>query len=308
MLAALGLRYGSEDAIDFSVEVHKTLALEAYRSSVSLAKERGPFPIYSATREKDNPYIKRLRSEDEGLYSEMTEHGRRNIALLTIAPTGTTSLMTQTTSGIEPVFMPVYKRRRKVNPNDENSNVTITDEVGDKWEEYKVFHHNFKTWLEVNNYDINEVKQYDDQQMQEIISKSPYYRATSADVDWVSKVKMQGEVQKWVDHSISVTINLPEQATEDLVAQLYITAWQSGCKGVTVYREGSRSGVLIADKEKDSQADAMKYKRPVVLDAEIIRFNNNEEKWIAFIGIKDNKPYEIFTGFVDDEMFPIPNP
>jgi ribonucleoside-diphosphate reductase alpha chain len=306
MLASLGLRYGSEDAIDFSVEVHKTLAVEAYRSSVRLAKERGPFLIYNSALEKDNPYIKRLRNEDEEMYNEMVKYGRRNIALLTIAPTGTTSLMTQTTSGIEPIFMPVYKRRRKVNPNDTNSKITFTDEVGDKWEEFNVLHHNFKTWLEVNNFNVSEVMQYDDEKLSEIIMKSPYYKATSNDVDWVSKVKMQGEVQKWVDHSISVTINLPEQVSEDLVAQLYITAWQSGCKGVTVYREGSRSGVLVSNKDKDAPNETLKYKRPAVLDAEIIRFNNNEEKWIAFIGLKDNKPYEIFTGFVDDEMFPIP--
>ncbi|MBN1158239.1 MAG: adenosylcobalamin-dependent ribonucleoside-diphosphate reductase [Bacteroidales bacterium] len=305
MLAALGLRYGSEDAIDFSVEVQKILAVEAYRSSVDLAKERGPFPIYSAHLEKDNPFIKRLKGEDEQMYSDMVKNGRRNIALLTIAPTGTTSLMTQTTSGIEPVFMPVYKRRRKVNPNDGNSRVTFTDEVGDKWEEFNVFHDKFKVWLTENNYNVDEVLQYDNEKLQEIISKSPYYKATSNDVDWISKVRMQGEIQKWVDHSISVTINLPAHVTEDLVAQLYVTAWQSGCKGVTVYREGSRSGVLLTNN-KDDKNDAVKYKRPKVLDAEIIRFNNNEEKWIAFIGLKDNKPYEIFTGIIDDEMFPIP--
>jgi ribonucleoside-diphosphate reductase alpha chain len=307
MLAALGLRYGSEDAIDFSVEVQKTLALEAYRSSVDLARLRGPFPIFNAQLEKDNPFIKRLKAEDNEMYCDMVKYGRRNIALLTIAPTGTTSLMTQTTSGIEPVFMPVYKRRRKVNPNDSNSKVIYTDEVGDKWEEYNIFHHQFITWLEVNGYNVEDVLQYDDQKLQEVIALSPYYKATSNDVDWVSKVKMQGEVQKWVDHSISVTINLPEHVSEDLVAQLYITAWQSGCKGVTVYREGSRSGVLLSNKDQNSEKnDALKYKRPKVLDAEIIRFKNNEEKWIAFIGLKDKKPYEIFTGFVDDEMFPIP--
>jgi len=218
--------------------------------------------------------------------------------------------MTQTTSGIEPVFLPVYKRRRKVNPNDTNSRIIFTDEVGDKWEEYNVFHHKFITWLEINGYDVTEVMKYDDAKLQVIVAKSPYYKATSNDVDWVSKVRMQGEVQKWVDHSISVTINLPTHATEDLVGQLYVTAWQSGCKGVTVYREGSRSGVLLNNKEKDSEGhdenEAIRYKRPRILDAEIIRFNNNEEKWIAFIGIKDNRPYEIFTGIIDDEMFPIP--
>jgi ribonucleoside-diphosphate reductase alpha chain len=309
MLAALGLRYGSDDAVDFSVEVQKTLAIEAYRSSVEVAKERGPFAIYDPHLEKDNPFILRLKGEDEQMYRDMVKYGRRNIALLTIAPTGTTSLMTQTTSGIEPVFLPVYKRRRKINPNDTNIKVIFTDEVGDKWEEYNVFHHKFLTWLEVNGYNLDEVMQYDDTKLQEIVAKSPYYKATSNDVDWVNKVRMQGEVQKWVDHSISVTINLPTHVSEELVGQLYVTAWQSGCKGVTVYREGSRSGVLLNNKgkEKDSdENDALRYKRPRVLDAEIIRFSNNEEKWIAFIGLKDNKPYEIFTGMVDDEMFPIP--
>jgi ribonucleoside-diphosphate reductase alpha chain len=310
MLAALGLRYGSDDAIDFSVEVQKTLAIEAYRSSVEVAKERGPFTIYDAHLEKDNPFILRLKAEDEQMYRDMVKYGRRNIALLTIAPTGTTSLMTQTTSGIEPVFLPVYKRRRKVNPNDSNTKIIFTDEVGDNWEEYNVFHHKFLTWLEVNGYNVEEVMQYDDTRLQEVIAKSPYYKATSNDVDWLSKVRMQGEVQKWVDHSISVTINLPEHASEELVDQLYVTAWQSGCKGVTVYRDGSRSGVLLNNKEKEGDVtdenEAVRYKRPKVLDAEIIRFNNNEEKWIAFIGIKDKRPYEIFTGIVDDEMFPIP--
>ena len=309
MLAALGLRYGSDDATDFSVEVQKTLAVEAYRSSVEVAKDRGPFVIFDAHLEKDNPFINRLKAEDEQMYRDMVKYGRRNIALLTIAPTGTTSLMTQTTSGIEPVFLPVYKRRRKVNPNDANTKISFTDEVGDKWEEYNVFHHKFLTWLEVNGYDVDEVKKYNDEQLQEIVSKSPYYKATSNDVDWMSKVRMQGEIQKWVDHSISVTINLPSHVTEELVDQLYVKAWQSGCKGVTVYRDGSRSGVLLNNKEKDKEADendGIRFKRPKVLDAEIIRFSNNEEKWIAFIGLKDNKPYEIFTGMVDDEMFPIP--
>jgi|WetSurSiteA1Bulk_404760.scaffolds.fasta_scaffold00852_8 ribonucleoside-diphosphate reductase alpha chain len=307
MLAGLGLRYGSDDAIDFSVEVQKTLAIEAYRSSVEVARERGPFTIYDAHLEKDNPFILRLKAEDEQMYRDMVKYGRRNIALLTIAPTGTTSLMTQTTSGIEPVFLPVYKRRRKVNPNDANTNITFTDEVGDKWEEFNVFHHKFLTWLEVNGYNVEEVKQYPDDKLQEIVAHSPYYKATSNDVDWMNKVRMQGEVQKWVDHSISVTINLPSHASEELVGQLYITAWQSGCKGVTVYRDGSRSGVLLNNKEKEGdENEGVRFKRPRVLDAEIIRFNNNEEKWIAFIGLKDNKPYEIFTGIVDDEMFPIP--
>jgi len=309
MLAALGLRYGSDDAIDFSVEVQKTLAIEAYRSSVEVAKERGPFIIFDAHLEKDNPFILRIKAEDEQIYCDMVKHGRRNIALLTIAPTGTTSLMTQTTSGIEPLFLPVYKRRRKVNPNDANTKITFTDEVGDKWEEYNVLHHKFVIWLEVNGYDINEVMRYSDEKLQEVIALSPYYKATSNDVDWMNKVRMQGEIQKWVDHSISVTINLPSHISEELVGQLYVTAWQSGCKGVTVYRDGSRSGVLLNNKDKEKEGDeneALKYKRPRVLEAEIIRFNNNEEKWIAFIGLKDNKPYEIFTGMVDDEMFPIP--
>jgi ribonucleoside-diphosphate reductase alpha chain len=310
MLAALGLRYGCEDAIDFSVEVHKILALEAYRSSVYLAKDRGAFAIYDAHLEKNNPFIERLKNEDEDFYRDMLKYGRRNIALLTIAPTGTTSLMTQTTSGIEPVFLPVYKRRRKVNPNDSSVNVAFTDEVGDAWEEYNVFHHKFITWLEVNGYNPEEVKEYSDMEMDEIIAKSPYFKATSNDVDWLSKVKMQGQVQKWVDHSISVTINLPSDAPEELVGQLYVTAWESGCKGVTVYREGSRSGVLVGKEPKsENEADTIDestYKRPKVLDAEILRFNNNDEKWVAFVGLKDGRPYEIFTGIADEEMFPIP--
>jgi ribonucleoside-diphosphate reductase alpha chain len=312
MLAALGLRYGSEDAIDFSVEIHKTLALEAYRGSVNMAKERGPFAIYDSTLEKNNPFIQRLRKEDEDFYRDMVKYGRRNIALLTIAPTGTTSLMTQTTSGIEPVFLPVYKRRRKVNPSDTSNKIAFTDETGDTWEEYNVFHHKFITWLETNGYNYEEVKGYDDEQMNDLLEKSPYYKATSNDVDWLSKVKMQGEVQKWVDHSISVTINLPSEVSEELVGQLYVKAWESGCKGVTVYRDGCRSGVLIGNGEKkketttDSVIDEKAFKRPKVLDAEIIRFNNNDEKWIAFVGLKDGRPYEIFTGIADEEMFPIP--
>ncbi len=312
MLAALGLRYGSDDATDFSVEIHKTLAIEAYRSSVYLAKERGPFAIYDSHLEKNNPFIQRLRSEDENFYHEMSKYGRRNIALLTIAPTGTTSLMTQTTSGIEPVFLPVYKRRRKVNPNDSSANVAFVDEVGDTWEEYNVFHHKFVTWLETNGYDPEEVKNYDDTRLNAIVEKSPYYKATSNDVDWLSKVKMQGEVQKWVDHSISVTINLPKDATEELVGKLYVTAWECGCKGVTVYREGSRAGVLVSKEKSEDKTnstiieDETYYKRPKVLEAEIIRFNNNDEKWIAFVGLKDGRPYEIFTGIADEEMFPIP--
>ncbi|MBI9055039.1 MAG: adenosylcobalamin-dependent ribonucleoside-diphosphate reductase [Bacteroidales bacterium] len=308
MLAALGLRYGSEIAVDFSEEVHKTVALSAYRSSITMAKERGAFEIFDAQKEKNNPFILRLKEQDEQLYADMVQYGRRNIALLTIAPTGTTSLMTQTTSGIEPVFMPVYKRRRKVNPNDPESTISFVDEIGDSWEEYKVFHHKFSDWLDLNGFNSDEVKTMTDDEVDSIIEKSPYYKATSNDVDWVSKVKMQGRIQKWVDHSISVTINLPEDATEELVGQLYVTAWESGCKGVTVYRDGSRSGVLISNK-KDKTTDIddpALYKRPKSLKAEIIRFNNNDEKWIAFVGIKDDRPYEIFTGIADEEMYPIP--
>lgn len=307
MLAALGLQYGSEIAVDFSEEVHKNVALAAYRSSVDMARERGSFEIFDAQKEKNNPFILRLKEQDEQLYTDMVQYGRRNIALLTIAPTGTTSLMTQTTSGIEPVFMPVYKRRRKVNPNDPDSTVTFIDEVGDSWEEYNVFHHKFIDWLKINGYNADEVKTMSDEEINKVIESSPYNKATSADVDWVSKVKMQGRIQKWVDHSISVTINLPENASEDLVGQLYVTAWESGCKGVTVYREGSRSGVLVSNKkENKTEEQQTSTKRPKSLKAEIIRFHNNDEKWVAFVGIKDERPYEIFTGIADEEMFPIP--
>ncbi len=305
MLAALNLRYGSENAIDFSEEVHKTLAIYAYRSSVEMAKERGAFEVYDAQREKDNPFILRLKDKDEHLYEDMIKYGRRNIALLTIAPTGTTSLMTQTTSGIEPVFLPVYKRRRKVNPNDKESDVSFVDEIGDSWEEYNVFHHNFIKWFTIKGYDEDEVRRYSNEEIDELVKKSPYNMATSKDVDWLSKVKMQGRIQKWVDHSISVTINLPENAPEKLVGDLYVAAWESGCKGVTVYREGSRDGVLISNKKKGKKLNSS-IKRPKILKAEIIRFNNNDEKWIAFVGIKDGQPYEIFTGIADEEMFPIP--
>ncbi len=305
MLAALGLRYGSEIAVDFSEEVHKTLAIAAYRSSIDMAKERGAFEIFDAQKEKENPFILRLKDQDEQLYADMVQYGRRNIALLTIAPTGTTSLMTQTTSGIEPVFMPVYKRRRKVNPNDPESTISFIDEIGDSWEEYNVFHHKFLDWLNINGYNSEEVKTMSDEDIETVIEKTPYYKATSNDVDWVSKVKMQGRIQKWVDHSISVTINLPADATEDLVGQLYVTAWESGCKGVTVYREGCRSGVLISNK-KEKKEEVLISKRPKKLKAEIIRFSNDDEKWIAFVGLKDNRPYEIFTGLADEEMFPIP--
>ena len=248
MLAALGLRYGSDEATDFSVEVHKTLALEAYKSSTYLAKERGPFAIYDAEREKNNPFILRMKEADPVMYNNMVKFGRRNIALLTIAPTGTTSLMTQTTSGIEPIFSVFYKRRRKVNPNDKDVKVTFQDEVGDSWEEFIVFHHKFVDWLKLNGYDPDEVTRMGDEEIEAIIAKSPYYKATANDVDWIAKVKMQGAIQKWVDHSISVTINLPADAKEELVSELYLTAWKSGCKGATVYRDGSRSGVLIAGK------------------------------------------------------------
>lgn len=300
MLAALGLEYGSDIAVDFSEEIHKNIALESYRSSVFLAKERGPFSIYDAKREADNPFITRLKEADEKLYEDMMKYGRRNIALLTIAPTGTTSLMTQTTSGIEPVFLPVYKRRRKVNPNDKDVRVDFVDEVGDHWEEFTVFHHKFKTWMEIQGYELN--REYTQEELDEMVKKSPYYKATSNDVDWLSKVRMQGRIQKWVDHSISVTINLPSTATEELVGELYFEAWKSGCKGVTVYRDGSRSGVLLSNNENDNKkVDIFPTDRPDKLEADVVRFQNNKEKWIAFIGLMDNKPYEIFTGLSDDE-------
>ncbi len=309
MIAALGLRYGSDNAIDFSVEVHKNLALSAYRSSVTMAKERGAFSIYDAEREKENPFVLRLKDADAGLYEDMLKYGRRNIALLTIAPTGTTSLMTQTTSGIEPVFMPVYKRRRKVNPNDTDVTVAYTDESGDAWEEYNVFHHHFLTWLKVNKYDADKVKHYSEEEINELIKKSPYYKATSNDIDWMAKVKMQGAIQKWVDHSISVTVNLPKDVSEELVGDLYVEAWKSGCKGVTVYRDGSRDGVLISTK-KEKKNTGLEYhqapKRPKSLEADIVRFNNNNEKWIAFVGLLNGRPYEIFTGIAEEDALPIP--
>lgn len=306
MLAALGLRYGSDNAIDFAVEIQRTLALEAYRSSVEMATERGAFPIYDAQREKNNPFIQRIKAADEELYNSMVEHGRRNIALLTIAPTGTTSLMTQTTSGIEPVFLPAYKRRRKVNPNDQAVNITFTDEIGDCWEEYIVFHHKFLIWMDAAGYDSKEVEHYTDEQVQQLVEKSPYYKATSNDVDWVSKVKMQGMIQKWVDHSISVTVNLPEDTTEEMVAEVYKTAWESGCKGCTVYREGSRAGVLVSNNKKGKKESSVPVKRPAILDCEVIRFKNNHESWIAFVGLHNGRPYEIFTGMTDDDVLAIP--
>ena len=306
MLAAMGLRYGTEEATEFSEKVHKTIALEAYRSSVNMAKERGAFEIYDAEREKNNPFINRLKDADPQLYEEMKKYGRRNIACLTIAPTGTTSLMTQTTSGIEPVFMPVYKRRRKVNPNDANVHVDFVDETGDAFEEYVVFHHKFLTWMKVNGYDPD--KRYTQEEIDALVAKSPYYKATSNDVDWLMKVKMQGRIQKWVDHSISVTINLPNNVSEDLVNQLYVEAWRSGCKGCTVYRDGSRAGVLISTKKKDNKEEECRCKppqvvevRPKVLEADVVRFQNNKEKWVAFVGLLDGRPYEIFTGLQDDE-------
>ncbi|HRP91118.1 MAG TPA: adenosylcobalamin-dependent ribonucleoside-diphosphate reductase [Edaphocola sp.] len=312
MLAALGLRYGTDEATEFSTEIHKTLAIEAYRSSVITAKERGAFPIFDIEREKNNPFINRLKEADPELYYQMTEHGRRNIALLTIAPTGTTSLMSQTSSGIEPVFLPVYKRRRKVNPNDKDVRVDFIDEVGDSWEEYIVFHHNFKKWMEINGHDTN--KNYSQDELNNLVEQSPYYKATSNDVDYHAKVRMQGAIQKWVDHSISVTINMPNDVSEELVGELYMEAWKSGCKGVTVYRDGSRSGVLVAADEKkieepkDGDIETIvplhnnfPTQRPEVLEADVVRFQNNREKWIAFIGLIDGKPYEIFTGLADDE-------
>ena len=307
MLAAMGLRYGTEEATEFSEKVHKTIALEAYRSSVNMAKERGAFEIYDAEREKNNPFINRLKDADSELYEEMRKYGRRNIACLTIAPTGTTSLMTQTTSGIEPVFMPVYKRRRKVNPNDANVHVDFVDETGDAFEEYVVFHHKFLTWMKINGYDPD--KRYTQEEIDELVEKSPYYKATSNDVDWLMKVKMQGRIQKWVDHSISVTINLPNNVSEDLVNQLYVEAWRSGCKGCTVYRDGSRAGVLISTKKKDKKEEEecrckppqVVEVRPKVLEADVVRFQNNKEKWVAFVGLLDGRPYEIFTGLQDDE-------
>lgn len=301
MLAALGLRYGSDEAIDFAVDIQKTLAIEAYRASVHLAKDRGSFKIYDTRREENNPFIKRLREADPDMYTEMVKYGRRNIACLTIAPTGTTSLMTQTTSGIEPVFLPVYKRRRKVNPSDQNVRIDFVDESGDSYEEFMVFHHKFADWMKANGYDTT--KHYTDEEIDKMVAQSPYYKATSNDIDWLAKVRMQGQVQKWVDHSISVTVNLPSDVTEELVGNLYIEAWKSGCKGCTVYRDGSRAGVLVSNKDKKQTANLneMPAKRPMELDADVVRFQNNKEKWIAFIGLYNGRPYEIFTGIADDE-------
>ena len=318
MIAAMGLRYGTPEATEFSVSVHKALALAAYGSSVQMAKERGAFEIYDAKREENNPYINRIREASPELYNEMVKYGRRNIACLTIAPTGTTSLLTQTTSGIEPVFMPVYKRRRKVNPSDKDVHVDLVDENGDSFEEFIVYHHKLVTWMNVNNIPVR--RDYTQEELNAIVEKSPYYKATANDVDWVNKVRMQGEVQKWVDHSISVTINLPNDISEEMVGKLYVEAWRSGCKGCTVYRDGSRTGVLVAlsdndkkkEKEKEKAANeenAGRYiaseehilKRPVELEADVVRFQNKKEKWIAFIGLIDGRPYEIFTGIADDD-------
>lgn len=306
MIAALGLRYGTEEATDCAELIQKTLALAAYRSSVMLAKERGAFEIFDAKREEKNPFINRLREADPALYEDMLKYGRRNIACLTIAPTGTTSLMTQTTSGIEPVFLPVYKRRRKVNPNDSEARVDFVDETGDAFEEYIVFHHKFVTWMQANGYSAS--KKYTQEEVEELVAKSPYYKATSNDVDWLQKVRMQGRIQKWVDHSISVTINLPNDVSEELVDSLYVEAWRCECKGCTVYRDGSRSGVLIATDKKKKKEDCNCMQPPVIvstrpreLDADVVKFQNNREKWIAFVGLLNGRPYEIFTGLADDD-------
>ena len=304
MLAALSLRYGTDESISFSEKVHKTIAIEAYRSSVEMARDRGSFSFYDPIREEKNPFISRLREADPQLYKDMTTWGRRNIALLTIAPTGTTSLMSQTSSGIEPVFMVSYKRRRKVNPTDKGAKVDYTDALGDSWEEYPVFHHQFVSWLKINGYDVEKVSRMSDADLNELIKKSPYYKATANDVDWVKKVELQGKIQKWVDHSISVTVNVPENITEDIVAKIYETGWRSGCKGLTVYRDGSRSGVLVKDTKKNDNefSETSAPKRPKVLEADVVRFQNNNEKWIAVVGIINGRPYEIFTGKAEDSF------
>ena len=312
MIAAMGLRYGTQEATDMAVNVQRTLALAAYRSSVTMAAERGAFEMFDAGREANNPFILRIKEADPALYDDMVRFGRRNIACLTIAPTGTTSLMTQTTSGIEPVFLPVYKRRRKVNPNDPQVHVDYEDETGDCFEEYIVYHHKFLTWMRVNGYDVN--KRYTQAEIDELVSKSPYYKATANDVDWLMKVRMQGAIQKWVDHSISVTVNLPSDVDEALVDRLYKEAWKSGCKGCTIYRDGSRSGVLVSTqktdkKSKEAEAPAIPQcqppqvteRRPEVLECDVVRFQNNKEKWVAFVGLLDGQPYEIFTGLQDDD-------
>ena len=310
MLAALGLRYGSEEAIAFAVEVQKTLAVEAYRASVKMAGERGAFAVYDAAKEKDNPMIARIREADPELYAEMVEKGRRNIAMLTIAPTGTTSLMSQTTSGIEPVFRTVYKRRRKINPSDHDTHVDYQDETGEKFQEYNVYHHNFVKWLEANGYDTSKLESISDDELQRWVEASPYHKATANDIDWVAKVKMQGAIQKWVDHSISVTVNLPNNVSEALVADVYRTAWECGCKGVTVYRDGCRDGVLIEkgakSKRKCEEHPGQAPKRPKSIPADIVRFKNGSEDWIAFVGLQEGRPYEVFTGKIEEDAMYIP--
>ncbi len=305
MLAALGLRYGTERALEFAVKVQKTLAVEAYRSSVEMASERGAFPIYDAEREKDNPMILRIKNADPALYDKMVKVGRRNVSMLTIAPTGTTSLMTQTTSGIEPVFRAFYKRRKKVNPNDKGVKVTYRDDVGDCFEEYFVFHHKFLEWAVSTGLTEEQVRAMDADQLDALMAQSPYHKASAGDIDWVAKVRMQGAIQKWVDHSISVTVNLPEDISEEMVSEVYRTAWECGCKGMTVYREGSRSGVLVEVKKKEDTA-AKPRKRPESLEADVVRFRNGSEKWIAFVGMFKGQPYEIFTGILDEETRTVP--
>ena len=310
MLAALGMRYGSDEAIDFAVSVHRTLALEAYRTSVTMAEERGAFEVYDAERERENPMIARIREADPELYERMAEHGRRNIAMLTIAPTGTTSLMSQTTSGIEPVFRPVYKRRRKINPSDRDKRADFVDAMGEKFEEYYVYHHQFVRWMEKNGYDTAKLQSISDEELDKWLKASPYYGATANDIDWVAKVRMQGAIQKWVDHSISVTVNLPNDVTEELVADVYRTAWECGCKGVTVYRDGCRDGVLLdakkAERSKDDDDARARLKRPKSIPADIVRFKNGSEDWIAFVGLQDDRPYEVFTGKIEEDAMYIP--
>jgi ribonucleoside-diphosphate reductase alpha chain len=309
MLAAMGLRYGTEEATEFSEKVHLALKLNAYRSSVIMAKERGAFPIYDWKRETANPFIKRIEEEDKQLYTDMVKFGRRNIALLTIAPTGTVSIMTQTTSGIEPAFQAVYKRRRKINPQEKDVRIDFIDDEGVAWMEYPVFHHKFEMWLEANGYDVEIVKTMTSEQLDEVVKKSPYYKASANDVDWVMKVEMQGRLQRHVDHSISVTVNLPKDVTEEIVAKVYETGWKSGCKGITVYRDESRSGVLITDKKTKEEEfhEIHAPKRPKRLKGEIHRFQNNLEKWIAVVGLKDGRPYEIFTGKLENGLSYLPN-
>ena len=306
MLAALGLRYGSDEAIDFAVEVQKTLALAAYRASVTMAGERGAFPIYSTEKERNNPMIARIREADPELYAEMAEKGRRNIALLTIAPTGTTSLMSQTTSGIEPVFRTVYKRRRKINPSDVDTHVDYVDETGEKFQEYNVYHHNFVKWLEANGYDTSKLATISDAELDRWVAAAPYHGATANDIDWVAKVKMQGAIQKWVDHSISVTVNLPNNVSEELVAQVYRTAWESGCKGVTVYRDGVLLDKNSQKKSRCEEHPGQVLKRPKSIPADIVRFKNGSDDWIAFVGLQDGRPYEIFTGKIEEDAMYIP--